>query len=289
MNRKKEITLLSIILLLTNLNIIIINKSVADPAPIPITSYSGGLLPKENVTLSLISANVLIDADTSNLKYLGGISFNGNYTIFNPDDDINLTIGAPFEFYPVENCTVLVNDTSIPYSIIHDHDIDEEYDSEIWNQYIYNRSLVDQGFWVLCNISINRSTYMKLQYIFNIPKPEFPYTFGYYRIIYDVGTARLWNGNVTETVKIRTHGNIPNSIYNEDLCVISDISDGKCYQWDWNEEKIEINYVGLNYYFDFQNEYNYVYYSMKIMLIFVPPIFGVIIILINKLYKRKRD
>lgn len=288
MNKTKKLILVLIILLLTNLNTFIIDKSVANLSYVNIVRYSGGLLPKENVSLSMTSANVIINADTSNLKYLGAISFSGNYTIFNPDQDINFTIGAPFEFFPPENCIVLVNGTSIPYDIINDYQIDYQEESQIWNQYLYNRTGVIYGFWVLCNISIPKNTSIKLQYDFITPKPTHDELEGYYDIIYDVGTARLWNGNITESVEIRVNGHLPDSIYNEQSCVISNILNGKKYCWDWRDERIEINYVGLNYYFNFEKEYITLYNSIRITLILVTSLVGVAFILIKKYYKKNK-
>ena len=84
MKRIKKLFLTSLFLLLLSLNITKCEKSVANP--IPLIRYAGGILPKDNYSLSLISAAVKIDVDTLNFTRLGGVSFKGNYTIFNPDD-----------------------------------------------------------------------------------------------------------------------------------------------------------------------------------------------------------
>ncbi|MFX1419213.1 MAG: hypothetical protein ACFE9N_09870 [Promethearchaeota archaeon] len=247
MKRKKALFLTSLLLLWLNLNIITFEKSVANPAPL--VKYAGGILTKDNYSLSLISADVKIDLDALNLSCLGGLSFKANYTIFNPDEEVNLTIAAPFEFYPLNNCTVSVNNTPIPFLIL-DYD---EMASGIWYEFLQyvNRY---SAYWIICSISILKNSSIEIKYEFNCPKPLF-YSFpAYFNIIYDVGTARLWHGNITEIVEFRVHGHLPNSIYNERLCNVSEISDGQCYTWEWINELIEIDYVGIHY--DLDNPYD---------------------------------
>jgi hypothetical protein len=229
----------------------------------------------------------------SSLNYPGYVKFEGNYTIFNPDEDINITIGAPFHFHPPENCTVLLNGTSSIYDIVYDNQL-YQYQIDIWNQYLYIRSSYDidnfffNGFWIIINISIPQNTEIKLYYEFQ-SAPQYNYYLieGYYKIIYDVGTARLWNGNIIENVDIRVHGHLPNSIYEKESCTITDLSDGKSYCWNWNNERIWINYVGLHYYFNSNDYYNSFYNSIKISLMIGVTLLGVSLMLLKKYFKRK--
>ena len=87
-------------------------------------------------------------------------------------------------------------------------------------------------------------------------------------------------------MELRVHGNLPDNIYEEQLCTISDISDGKSYCWKWDMERIEINYVGLNYYFNDDDFYNPLYYTIKISLITVTTLLGITLILGKKYYRR---
>lgn len=293
MHIKKKLLLLSLFLFFSNLNFISFEYSIANPSYVSIIPYSGGLLPAENVTLSLTNANIIIDSDMTSLNYPGPVSFKGNYTIFNPDEEINLTIGAPFTFRSPENCTVLLNKTNIPYDIVYDHHLDD-YQIDIWNQYLYNRSFYDfsdfyffDGFWIIINISIPQNTEVILYYEFQSPQYSWYIVEGYYKIVYDVGTARLWNGNITETVELSVHGHLPNSIYEEESCIISDISNGKSYCWNWNNQRIEINYVGMYYYFNNNDYYNSFYNSIKISLMIGATLLGVSLILLKKYFKRK--
>jgi len=287
MKRSFKLVLIFFITVLIHQNLTKLDFVIGNPVAVPIYQYSGGLLPQENVSLSLISANVIIDADTSNLRYLGGISFEGNYTVFNPENDINITIAAPFSIYPENNLSVLVNGTSVPSDIIYYDNLE----SQLWEYYIDNISWgnVLPRYWILCNISIPKNKTVEIQYKFNNPKPTYSSELVSYDILYDVGTARLWNGTITEKVEIRAHGYNPNSIYNEQLCNVSDILDGKSHTWEWVNETIEINLVGVHYYYDGRNEYNILYFSVKIVLISTVTIIGIAIILTKIYSRRKRE
>ena len=295
MKRNNKIALFLLFLMFNNLNFLIPKDSSANISYVTISPYSGGLIPKENVTLSLISADVLIDVDMFNLNIPGRRSYNANYTIFNPGEAVNITIGAPFCSFQAENCTVCVNGTSISFDVINDYQID--YDNNefaIWNQYLYNRSNYQinpwpylGGFWILCNISVPQNSYLNLEYEFYSPQRSRYFVEGYYNIIYDVGTARLWEGNITESVVINIHGHLPHHIYEEQSCLISDISDGKIYQWGWDNERVEVNFVGLYYYFNDDDYYNPLYYTIKISLMAVPTLLGVGLVLGKKYYRKR--
>ncbi|MFX1387739.1 MAG: hypothetical protein ACFE9M_11030 [Promethearchaeota archaeon] len=280
-----KLIMIFFIAILTNLSFTKLDIVKGNPIAIPIYRYSGGLLPQENVSLSLISANVIIDADTSNLRYLGGISFEGNYTVFNPENDLNITIAAPFSIYPEYNLSVSVNGTFVPSDILYY----DELESQLWEDYIDNIPWgnILPRYWVLCNISIPENKTVEIHYKFNNPKPTYPSDLTSLDILYDVGTARLWNGTITEKVEIRVHGRAPNYIYNEQLCNVSDILDGKSHTWEWLDETIEINLVGIHYYYDGRYEYNFLYSSVKIVLISIVTLIGISIVL-TKFYFRKR-
>ncbi|MFW9826740.1 MAG: hypothetical protein ACFFEY_03860 [Candidatus Thorarchaeota archaeon] len=285
MKKKWRDFLLFFLVLFSNLFIIKSNIIIANPLAVPEYRYSGGLLPPENVSLSLVSAKVVIDADTSNLRYLGKISFKGNYTILNSGNDLNITIAAPFNINPENNLTVLINNTLVPSDILYS----DELQSELWLEYVENIStyFLTPRYWILSNISIAKNDTTDIYYEFNHPEPIYSRDLVSFDIIYDVGTARLWNGTITEKVEIKTHGYNPRSIYNEDLCQISDILDGKSHTWEWVDERIEIDIVGVYYYYWIQDEYEQIYFNIKIMLILTVSILGIVSIIVKILYSRK--
>ncbi|MFX1570854.1 MAG: hypothetical protein ACFFCV_21150 [Promethearchaeota archaeon] len=248
-------------------------------------NFAGGLLPKENCSLSLISANVKIEVDTSDLKFLGEIHFKGNYTINNPDGEINVTIGAPFNFYPFDNCTIIVNDTKIPFIIVRDYDIDE-YNSTIWDQYMWNTYYPKT--WFLCNVSIPQNSSINIKYDFFTSRPNYAIMEKRFYIIYDVGTARLWNGNITEMVEIKAQENPPTKIYGYESCDINAIPNGMSYKWEWIEERININYVGLYYNVNLTHEYDYLYNSLKFIFLLAISAIGISLVQLKKKFSLKK-
>ena len=283
MKKKLKLFISFLILFLTSSYIFLSQATTANPLYIPEVTFSGGLIPKDNCSLALLSANVKIDVDTSNLRFRGKIHFNGNYTIFNPESDINITIGAPFEFRRLDNCTVLLNGTKVPFITIAGNKLEQEYNSEIWEEYLvnelpyYHELAYFRESWVLCNISIPKNSSIKLEYDFIVPRAKFTQLIRYYYILYDVGTARLWNGNTTEIVEINVNDNLPTSIFSEDLCDVSNISNRMSYRWEWNNERIEINFLGLYYYLSFLHEYDYLYTSIKLYILLIISIVGILL------------
>lgn len=252
----KLITRVLLVFMITSLHVSFFTPVFANPAPVHLMYYSGGLVPNENVSISILHAEVLIHADTSNLDSLGEMKFSGNYTIFNHGSHLNISIAAPFLFYPTNNCSILVNGSITPYLLYYEW----EDEAESWNPYLVNRSELSlyDHFWLVINVSIPENVSLELQYRFSTPSNLYFTKWGRYYLIYDVGTSRLWNGNITEHVEINIHGNLPNTIYNEEECVVQDIYDGKNYNWNWDNKRISVNYVGVSYYFDNRdnNEYN---------------------------------
>ena len=226
-----------------------LKDAFSNPAPVQLLGYAGGFIPEEEINISLLDASVLIDANTEDFNTLGEMSFSGNYTIFNYDNSANITIAAPFHFYPTNNCIIMVNGSITPY-ILYNYWEDE---AETWNEYLVNRTEIPvyNNFWLLCNITIPENHSLEISYEFNTPSDIYYPKWGYYYLIYDVGTSRIWNGNITETVSINIHGNLPETIYNEEACTIEDCYDGKSYTWNWINECIEFDYVGVSYYFGY--------------------------------------
>ncbi len=156
-------------------------------------------------------------------------------------------------------------------------------------EYVENIStyFLTPRYWILSNISIPKNKTLEIYYEFNHPEPIYSRDLVSFDIIYDVGTARLWNGTITEKVEIKTHGHNPKSIYHEDLCQISNILDGRSHIWEWFDERVDIDFVGVYYYYWIQYEYEQIYFFIKILLILTVSILGTVIILVKIFYSRK--
>jgi hypothetical protein len=99
------------------------------------------------------------------------------------------------------------------------------------------------------NTTILKENSQVLSYRFykNMENPLY-YT-DYYRINYILGTARAWKNNFTEKVEFKVQGKLPTSYtkYTEKVCNISTIPSGKSYSWNWDNECINDDYVGIDY------------------------------------------
>ena len=78
---KRKIYLFILILLMIHLNQIN-NTDFVKANPTPVNTI-GGILPKENLTLSLVNAEVLFEINALNFPNYLSWNFKSNYTIFN--------------------------------------------------------------------------------------------------------------------------------------------------------------------------------------------------------------
>ena len=96
-------------------------------------------------------------------------------------------------------------------------------------------------------------------------------SFDYLNIYYDVGTSRAWNGTISERVEFKVYGKTPDSYSSSRNCTISDITNGKSYAWEWEDEIINSNIVYITY-----SYYNP--WARFVPIILFPSLFGGIII-----------
>ncbi|MGB5909633.1 MAG: hypothetical protein WBH31_00430 [Promethearchaeia archaeon] len=258
---KRKIFLFILILLMIQLNQINNTDFVkANPTPV---STIGGILPKENLSLSLLNAEVKFEINALNFPNYLMWNFKSNYTIFNPDETINITIGMPFGWgtiiynysLTIDNNPALIYDTIL---LEYENPYYTNPISEVWNKYLENIDNVRKFYLFNITIPANNSVLI----CFSCESIERSVRgiikdFGYLEIIYDVGTARVWNGNVTEKVEFKVYGRLPDYCYHEEDCKISDMDllrvpildkyCTKCFSWEWNNEIIEYNLVGIVY------------------------------------------
>ena len=243
------------IILLSSTFLLYLNSGIPNSKANPVWIYPaefGGFIPKDDHSCSMPNASVLIEisAPNPNIQYdRYELEFTGNYSLYNPNNPLNLTIAAPFSSYVFgENstCIIKINDSIIPYKVIQYH-WNESYS---WDEYIsiHNRNLI------ICNITLPMNKTVILEYKFesylelprmNIDSLEFHY---------DVGTAAAWNGTISETVEFKVHGRQPDSYSNNNNPRIIDISDGKRYIWEWRNIVIPIGmhsvYISYKGYYD---------------------------------------
>ncbi len=218
---------------------------------------AGGLLPVNNTNLQMINADVLFFIDeTFGEKGQFRIVFDGNYTIFNPNETIESMIGAPFFSFNEDMMDLIeikVENTVLEYEVFELYEINENY--TIWEEYFdvnwYLRYLA------LSNVTFVGYSNTTIRYCFDvISYPTMDRNMDLYGFYYDVGTAAAWNGNITETVTFSINGKQPHSYscysYNETNWInkepeIEEIENGFKYSWIWENERIEEKIIEIGY------------------------------------------
>lgn len=253
-------------------------------------SGTGSIFPEEDCSLIMTNANVIFEVDNIESSNKIDLSFNGNYTIYNPDQSRNVTIAAPFSalFNDLEETLLIkVQNNVTPFRVI------ELHWSDPWNEYLdlIGLGMSNRRNFILCNITVPENSSVILEYSFDA---YFTHTDsdGNLYVYYDVGTSRAWNGSITERVEFKTYGMLPDSysinepsFYNYS-CTVSNYSNGKSYTWEWINETIMIDSVYIVYY------YNYPYFWGRIapFIIFGSIIGGSILIgvIIKSINRRKK-
>jgi hypothetical protein len=220
----------------------------------------GGLLPGNNTDLQMIEANVLMEIDeTYGENGSFGISFDGNYTIYNPNETLELLIGAPFQtiFGNLnDDLNIKVEGITKEFEIIY---FDYENDSENpWRNYFGPDIFYMGRYFALCNATFSGYSNTTIHYSFESATNVDRYDVIW--IVYDVGTASAWNNVTTEYVEFRVYGQQPsyysNSTNTTDYTlIINNIDNGKSYLWFW--EKVIIQTWGVFIEYEYYTPFTY--------------------------------
>jgi len=219
--------------------------TVANPLPVYYEiDMIGGILPNNSTSLYIENAEVSLEIDSTHFLEVMIINFSGAYTIYNPNSTIETMLGAPFTLanWVLDlNYSVSLNGSLIPYET----DLIGMNHSELWDIYLedyyfYTRLLI-------CNVTIPENETVIVTYNLGYSMKNPLYNLNTFSIRYDVGTARAWNGTITEIVEFNVRGKLPNDHYFKESCSITNTVEGRSYTWEWIDETIEINYVGISY------------------------------------------
>ncbi|MFX0031394.1 MAG: hypothetical protein ACFE9P_01925 [Candidatus Hermodarchaeota archaeon] len=288
--KKKELSLL--ILIVTSLMLsytVLIPRINCNPLPAPEDHFVGGIVSNRSVSLNLLNADVLFNIDSTDFSNNIGIDFSGNYTIFNPDKKINITLYAPFSLeidVVSSNCLVQINDTMIPFEILYIYELDYNVSTYI-EDYLSSPGSMFITALIICNLTISENSTNTIKYQFSGMMPKRSNDFS---ISYDLGTARAWEGDLNEYVEFKVIGKIPDGYREytngtfEDRCEITDINNGKVYTWEWNNEKTNILQVGIIYK---AKLFSFEFIILIIVLVGVSAIIGITITIIMVRRKRK--
>lgn len=251
MKKRKSILCLSISLVLLMNGNIFLSESIANPLPIPMEYYIGSIFTNASLPFNLINADVFFDIDSTDFKNNIGISFEGNYTIFNPNNITEIMIVAPFSVNRSvidSNCIVEVNDSQILF------DVGDPYDLGIENWVMDYTYYYASWTYIVCNITIPENNSYTIKYKFNglMPNPLNPFRRNNkFSILYDLVTSKAWSGNISERVEFRVYGKLPDSVIesplDEDRLVNINIDGGRSYTWEWTNEQINTERIGIMY------------------------------------------
>jgi len=238
--------LLMLIILVINLDVKSL-RSFANPLPGPEMLEMGGIVYDNNNSLNLVDADVVFIIDSTDFQNNISVLFEGNYTIHNPTNTTtNVTIYAPFSFQGFSEESrwqVAVNGTPTEFRSIWGYSLNSNLSSYFENFTAFI------AFYIVINTTIIKETSQVISYSFYRSMENPLYNTDYYSIRYIVATARAWKNNITERVEFKVQGKLPTSYstYTEKACLVSTIPNGKSYSWNWDNEYINDDYVGINY------------------------------------------
>ena len=242
---------------------------------------TGTFLPEENCSLIMTNANVILIIGAKAYLERIYISFKGNYTIYNPSESMNSTHIAPFssEFEILESsCAIKIENTTVPYDFFEYNYTDSPWEEYFDWEYVHTWTRK----FLIINATFPENNSITIEYSF-IAYIDTTTSIDILNIYYDVGTSRAWNGTISERVEFKVYGKLPDSYSSSRNCTLSDITNGKSYAWEWENEIITSNIVYISY-----SYYNP--YAKLIFFILFPSFWAVIIIslaLIARRYKRK--
>lgn len=242
-----------IALFVLTINIELCPKITAPPPPIP-DQFIADIFPKNNNTdIHLLNVSAIITLNALELINEIGITFNGKYTLFNPENPTNLTISLPFSLcLDVEDATfgVSVNDTHVPFEIV-----------STTQENLTNMGVdidIIPAFAVHCPITLITSNLTLLDNTMYVVKYRFessilkPLSFrDLFYMVYSSDTAKLWKGNATERVEYNVFGGNP--VFSiggdiEGLWEILDVVGGKRYIYEWNNTQNNTVQIGISFY-----------------------------------------
>ncbi|MHA1372829.1 MAG: hypothetical protein ACTSR7_00900 [Promethearchaeota archaeon] len=246
--KKSKILNISLIFILLVINLEVRSlESFANPLPGPEINNMGGIIYDSNNSLHLVNADVVFTIDSTDFQNNISVLFEGNYTIHNPTNaTANVTIYAPFS-YQMSNdesdWQVEVNGTSTDFSFVWAYSLNSNLSSYFENFTKYT------DFYIVINTIILKENSQVISYRFYRNRENPLYYTNFYSICYLLATARAWENNITEKVEFKVQGNLPTSYTenSEKACNISTIPNGKSYCWNWDNEIINEDYVGIDY------------------------------------------
>ena len=250
----------------------------------------GNFLPEEDVPFIMNNAIVNFNIDAHTYKRRFEVSFEGNYTIFNPTLSETVILGAPFssEYKDLESsCLIRINNNTVPYTFI--EYTWENFSGSSWEEYVSWYFNSPRKF-IIINVTFPENNSITIEYMFNA-YVNAPNSDAVFQIFYDVGTSRAWNGSITEQVEFKVYGKQPDHYSGKEEdefgynCTISDIGDGMSYTWYWENETINVDRVYISY--SYPNRFFYLL-DKSVPFLIGGVFLAVLILLLSINYRNKK-
>ena len=199
---------------------------------------SAGFCPIGDNNLTLVNADILYDINTHDYPDTFSLCIYANYTVYNPDDAINITFAAPFPQYSTyyENISIIVGNQSIPYSI----EEPEAYKDENIDLYYLSRR---NTYFLICNVSLPKNDSVEIKY--ELISTNNPFHGGVQSITYGLFTAHFWNEILHERIEFYVNGTYPDNYRKQILtypiinCTIENHENTRSYIWEWFNSNLD--------------------------------------------------
>ncbi|MBN1216275.1 MAG: hypothetical protein JXA99_12650 [Candidatus Lokiarchaeota archaeon] len=211
---------------------------------------SAGFCPLGDNNFTLANADILYDIDTHDYPYTFDLEIYANYTVYNPDDAVNVTFAAPFPQYSsyYENISIIVGNHTIPYCI----EDPEAYKDD--NIDLYYLTWWDTSF-LIFNISLPKNDSIEVKY--ELISINNPFHGNIQSITYGLFTAHFWNEILHERIEFHVNGTYPNK-YKEQLygypeinCTIENHENTRSYIWEWYNNNLSPDVMDVFIFYEF--------------------------------------
>ena len=270
MKRNKQFQSFPIMIILL-IQIVLTSNNMAVEAIITSNKWvTGGVFPStDDIQLKLINADILYEINAEEYKEKFHLSFEGNYTIQNIGNELNVSLVAPFLFdappyisylSDLENLLVIrIEEIELPFNCIH------QYYTRNWTSWSPNEAPLNNtfdkywdGYFVITNFTIPKDSTINIDY--NIATVVERYWSSLYKLVYPfdfafiIGTLKAWQEEITARVRVIVKGKEPTrfSDYNEirlffKECNVSKSGDKTLYEWNWNKESVDEDFIIIYY------------------------------------------
>lgn len=298
--RKQMFSNIITVFLILNYSFSVPNVVGPPPPPRP-EQFIAEIFPNCTTLLHLVQSNVVLTVNATDFPNKMDISFDANYTLFNPNNTTTILIIAPFSLaINITSATfnVKMNDTHLPFDML---SFSKEFANitEINSDFLPFFISLYPITLIMFNSTLlkNTTSVIRWQLTGSISNP-FPFEFrDEFFLVYHLATSLAWNGNTTGTVELKVYGKEPafSQIVQAFLTIhprVSHIDGGKSFICKWNDLQITSYSIGFVYY---SNSYpsidswvDLIIRIAYILLIFSPILIVIIVLVILTKRKRKK-